>query len=57
MHGYKADYKGGSDEETSAYYRSEADKLDRLEAMYTKAITEANILLKQYHIPAATGAH
>ncbi|WP_419788562.1 hypothetical protein [Mucilaginibacter sp. SP1R1] len=57
MHQYKADYKGNSTDETKAYFDTEADKLNKLDGLYDKAITEADALLQKLHVPAANAVH
>lgn len=57
MHQYKADYKGNSAKETNAYYHAEADKLNKLDGLYNKAIAEANVLFGKLHIPVANTTH
>jgi len=50
MHNYKPEYKGASLEETNAYFKKEADKLNRLDSDYKNAIAAPNELFAKLHI-------
>ena len=50
MHNYRPDYKGKSAEETNAYFKKEADKLNSLDSDYKNAIAAPNELFAKFHI-------
>jgi hypothetical protein len=50
MHNYQPEYKGKSLEETKAYFKTEADKLNSLDSDYKNAIAAPNELFAKLHI-------
>ena len=48
MHAFKMDFKGKSDAETVNYFNAEKLKVEQLDSLYKKAISESDAYLKQF---------
>ncbi|WPU91728.1 hypothetical protein SNE25_20630 [Mucilaginibacter sabulilitoris] len=50
MHNYQPEFKGSSTDETNAYFKKEAVKLNKLSSDFEQAITASNNLFARLHV-------